>query len=180
MEDTPGPITILIRRVQQGDEDARNELWEKLYPILRRKASALLKQDEVRAVARPSDILQAAFIQLLAREKIGWNDSRHLMNFAVGVMRHLITDLARNPLKKARANKPLDDSPDIELDEDFSWVEVDEALNQLEAVNPEAAKIVELRLYAGLRNEEIAHNLEISVSTVKRKIEFARGFIMSR
>ncbi len=180
MDDTPGPITILIRRVQQGDEDARNELWEKLYPILRRKASALLNQDDVRAVARPSDILQGAFIQLLAREKVGWNDSKHLMNFAVRVMRNLITDLARTQLKHARAHVAWDDAPDIVINNDINLLEINEALNQLEEVNPEAVKVVELRFYGGLGNEEIADNLDISISTVKRRIDFAKGFIMSR
>lgn len=180
MSDTPGPITILIRRVQQGDEAARNELWETLYPLLRKKAADMLRQDDVAGVARPSDILQGAFIQLLAREKIGWNDSKHLMRFAAKVMRHLIIDMARNPLRKARMHMALEDRPEIELNKNLDHEKLNEALTQLEAVNPEAAKAVELRFYAGLTNDEVADNLGISVATVKRRIDFAKGFIMSR
>lgn len=180
MSETPGPITQLIRRVQSGDDAARNELWEKLYPLLRQKAAAMIRIDEVGRVARPSDILQGAFVQLLAREKLGWNDSHHLIRYASTVMRNLITDLARGPLKRARAGVPISEEFEFGTSHDLSWIEVDEALNQLEKINPVAAKVVELRAYGGLSNEEIAANMGISLATVKRRFEFARAFIEAR
>jgi RNA polymerase sigma factor (TIGR02999 family) len=180
MSDVPGPITQLIRRVQTGDEAARHQLWEELYPLLRQRAAAMLRSDDVGGVARASDILQGACLQLLAREKMGWNDSRHLIRYATTVMRNLITDLARGPLKRARAGIPITDEADFIINHDVSWIEVDEALNQLETINVEAARVVELRAYGGLSNEEIATNLGISVATVKRRFEFARAFIESR
>jgi RNA polymerase sigma factor (TIGR02999 family) len=180
MSEMPGPITELIQRVQKGDEKARNELWEQLYPLLRQKAAAMIRLDEVGGVARPSDILQGAFVQLLAREKMGWNDSRHLMRYATTVMRNLITDLARGQLKRARAGVPIDDELGLVMSDDLSWIDVDEALQQLEEINAEATRVVELRAYAGLSNEEIAENLGISLATVKRRFEFARAFIEDR
>lgn len=180
MSEMPGPITELIQRVQKGDEKARNELWEQLYPLLRQKAAAMIRLDEVGGVARPSDILQGAFVQLLAREKMGWNDSRHLMRYATTVMRNLITDLARGQLKRARAGVPIDDELGLVMSDDLSWIDVDEALQQLEEINAEATRVVELRAYAGLFNEEIAENLGISLATVKRRFEFARAFIEDR
>jgi RNA polymerase sigma factor (TIGR02999 family) len=169
-----------MQRVRSGDEQARNELWEKLYPLLRQKAAAMIRLDEVGGVARPSDILQGALVQLLAREKVGWNDSRHLIRYATMVMRNLITDLARGQLKRARAGVPIDDELNLVMSDDLSWIDVDEALKELEGINAEAARVVELRAYAGLSNEEIAENLEISLATVKRRFEFARAFIEDR
>jgi len=177
MSETPGPITKLIRRVQNGDDSARSELWEQIYPLLQQRAAAMIRVDNVGGVARPSDILQGAFIQLLAREKLGWNDSHHLMRYASTVMRNLITDLARGPLKRARAGVPLSAQLNFGKEFDVSWVDVDEALNQLEAINSQAARVVELRTYGGLSNDEIAENLGISLATVKRRFEFARAFI---
>jgi RNA polymerase sigma factor (TIGR02999 family) len=180
MDDAPGPITILIRRVQDGDDEARTELWNTFFPILRQKANVMMAGNNVGAVVRPSDILQGAFVQLLAREKLGWNDSKHLLAFAVTVMRNLITDHARRRLRKDRVFIPVDESLGLVFKDDVSWVQVNEILNQLEKIDPVKAKVVELRAYGGLTNEEIANHLGISLSTVKRHLEFARGFIMSR
>lgn len=177
MSETPGPITELIQRVRGGDEAARNELWERLYPLLRKRAVAMMRVDEVGGVARPSDILQGAFVKLLARERIGWNDSHHLIRYASAVMRNLITDLARGQLKRARVGSPLSGAFGLPINHDISWVEVDEALKKLEEINPVAARVVELRAYGGLSNDEIADNLGISLATVKRRFEFARAFI---
>ncbi|NDD63787.1 MAG: hypothetical protein EBZ36_07390 [Acidobacteria bacterium] len=139
MSETPGPITELIQRVRSGDEAARNELWERLYPLLRQRAVAMMRVDEVGGVARPSDILQGAFVKLLAREKLGWNDSHHLIRYASAVMRNLITDLARGQLKRARVGTPLSGQFHLPINHDVSWVEVDEALmrqERLENQNP--------------------------------------------
>ncbi|MFZ4596277.1 MAG: ECF-type sigma factor, partial [Verrucomicrobiaceae bacterium] len=152
-------------------------LWEHIYPLLQQRAAAMIRIDDVGGVARPSDILQGAFVQLLARERLGWNDSRHLIRYASAVMRNLITDLARGPLKRARAGVPLSQQLNFGVEYDVSWVDVDEALRRLEEIISQAARVVELRTYGGLSNEEIADNLGVSLATVKRRFEFARAFI---
>lgn len=177
----PEPITDLIRLVQKGDEEARKKLWNLVFPILKQRAEVMLKNDRVGGAIRPSDLLQDAFIQLIGHEKIGWNDRKHLYAFAVAVMRHLVTDQARRRFHKDRVFTPVDDALGIIFNDDVSWVEVDEILKQLEAEHGAAkARIVEMRAYAGLTNEEIAEQLGISLATVKRHLTLARAFIMSR
>jgi RNA polymerase sigma factor (TIGR02999 family) len=176
----PEPITQLINQARNGDEKARKRLWDIVFPVLKEKAKRLLKGDEVAGVMRPSDLLQEAMIQLLRREKVGWNDRKHLFGFAVRVMRNIITDHARRSLRKGRLATPIDEALELIINEDVSLVEVDEVLNQLAKVDPVKAEIVELRLYGGLTNEEIADHLEIAVATVKRHMTTARAFIMSR
>jgi RNA polymerase sigma factor (TIGR02999 family) len=177
----PEPITDLIRQAQKGDEDARKKLWDLVFPIMKQRAEAMLKNDRVGGVIRPSDLLQEAFVQLIAHEEIGWNDRKHLYAFAVTVMRNLVTDQARRQLRKDRAFTAVDDALGIAFNEDVSWVEVDEILEQLEAEHGAAkARVVELRAYAGLTNQEIAEHLGISLATVKRHLLLARAFIMSR
>lgn len=174
------PITELIERVREGDQEARTKLWDIVMPILRGRAEKMLQADRVGGLMRPSDLLQDAFLQLIAKEKIGWKDRQHLFRFAARVMRNLVTDQARRHLREDRRFAAVSESMEIEVNDDVSWVEVDEILGQLEAIDPDKAAVVELRAYGGLTNEEIAEHLEISVSTVKRHIDFARAFIMSR
>ncbi|MDX2032771.1 MAG: ECF-type sigma factor [Blastocatellia bacterium] len=175
------PITDLIALVREGDEAARGKLWGIVFPILESRARAMLNNDRVGGVIRPSDLLQEAFVQLIAREKVGWNDRRHLFGFAVMVMRNLVTDQARRRLRKEQFFTPVDEALGIVINDDVSWVEVDDLLKRLETEHgAEKARVVELRAYAGLTNEEIAEQLEISLATVKRHMKIARAFLMSR
>lgn len=175
------PITDLIAQVRGGDEAARVKLWGIVFPILEKRARVMLNNDRVGGVIRPSDLLQEAFVQLIAREKVGWNDRKHLYAFAVTVMRNLVTDQARRRLRKDQVFTPVDEALDVVFNDDVSWVEVDDLLKRLEQEHgAERARVVELRAYAGLTNEEIAEQMEISLATVKRHMQVARAFLMSR
>lgn len=174
------PITDLINQAKAGNQEARTKLWNIVWPILRDKADGMLKDDRVGGFVRPSDVVQGAMLQLLVREPIGWNDRKHLFGFAVMVMRNIITDIARRRFRDDRLQAPLDDDLGIAITNDVSWVAVNEALTQLEAINAERARAVEMRAYGGLTNEEIAEHLEISISTVKRHMKIGGAFILSR
>src|SRR5262249_5110065 len=176
----PEPITELIDRVRKGDQEARTRLWNLIFPILKVRAEIALNGNNVAGVMRPSDLVQDASLQLLAHEKEGWKDRNHLIAFAVMVMRHIVIDRARGPLGKARVQVQLDESSDLIVSNDVSWVEVDEILTRLAASDPNKARVVELRLYGGLTNQEIAEVMEISVATVKRHLTFSRAFIMAQ
>lgn len=177
---TEEPITKLLERARKGDEEARARLWNVLLPVLRQRARQELAGNNVAGFVSASDILQGAVEQLLRREKLGFKNRQHLMAFAVTAMRHIIIDLARKHKPNERHLVPVDEQLGLKINADISWPEVGEILEKLEARNSEAAKAVELRAFGGFNNEEIADELECSVTTVKRHLQLARAFIMGR
>lgn len=184
LSDIPEPITQLINQVRNGDAEAREQLWRIFYPILKDKAKLLLRNDDpVAGVMTPSDLIQEAMVQLMKNEKIGWNDRNHLFRFAVRIMRHIIIDYARGPLRRARLTIPISETLNLEFNKDLGpdkLIEIDDLINQLAKIDPVKADIVEMRLYGGMTIEEIADCLGIPVATVKRHMATAQAFIMSK
>lgn len=177
---TKEPITALLKRVRTGDEEARQLLWSILLPLLEQRAHQALNGNNVAEFVTTSDVLQGAIEQLLRREQLDFNDRQHLMGYAVTVMRHIIIDLARKHKPNQRRLVPVDEQLGLKINEDFSWIEVDEILNQLAELDPVKARIVELRAFADFTNEQIAEELGISLATIKRHLKIARAFIMGR
>lgn len=174
------PITNLIAKVREGDEEARDRLWKAILPLLKEKAEANLKGNNVAGVMHPSDLLQDAFLALMKREKIGWNDRIHLYAFAATAMHHIMIDQARKHLAGDRAPLPMDDFLGVPIKTHLSVIEVNEALDQLAAKDPVKARVVVLRLFGGLTSEEIAEATGLARATVTRHLTFSRAFIMSR
>lgn len=176
----PEPITQLIEKVRKGDADARNQLWEVILPLLKQKAEADLRGNNVGGVMRPSDLAQDAAIELIKREEIGWKDRVHLYAFAATAMRHIMIDRARKHLAGNRAPLPIDELLGEASQNDVTMIEMDELLDQLAAREPAKARVVELRLFGGLTNDEIAEVTGLSLATVKRHLTFSRAFLLSR
>lgn len=177
---TEEPITELLERARQGDQQARERLWNVFLPVLRERAHRELAGNNVAGFVSTSDILQGAVEQLLRREKLGFANRQHLMGFAVDVMRHVIIDLARKHKPGQRHLVPVDEQLGLRIDHDVSWPEVGDILDQLAVRNAEAERVAVLRAFGGFSNQEIAGELGCSLSTVKRHLQLARAFIMGR
>lgn len=180
LKEIAAPITLLIGKVREGDDDAREELWKIFFPLLKQKADSCLRGNNVAAVMNPSDLVQDASLVLHKHEEIGWNDRAHLYAFAATVMRHIIIDRARKHLAKNRIQLPIEDLTGEQASHDPSVLEIDEILRQLAQVDPVRARVVELRFFGGLTNEEIAHVTGVSLASVKRYLTFSRAFILAR
>lgn len=177
---TEEPITKLLESARQGDQQARERLWNVLLPVLRERAHWMLAGNNVAGIVTTSDILQGAVEQLLGREAEGFNNRRHLMGFAVTAMRHIIIDLARKHKPGQRHLVPVDEQLGLQIDDDVSWPEVGDILDQLATRNADAARAAVLRAFGGFTREEIAEELGCSLATVGRYLQLARAFIMGR
>lgn len=174
------PITLLIGKVREGDDGAREQLWKIFFPLLKQKADSCLRGNKLAAFMNPSDLVQDASLVLLKHEEIGWNDRAHLYAFAATVMRHIIIDRARKHLAKNRIQLPIDELTGEQTPHDSSVLEIDEILDQLASADLVRARVFELRFFGGLTHEEISHVTGVSLATVKRYLTFSRAFILAR
>ncbi|MCC6989315.1 MAG: sigma-70 family RNA polymerase sigma factor [Acidobacteria bacterium] len=186
MSSPPGEeLTRLLHEWSNGHSDALPRLMELVYPELHRIAARHLSRERAGHTLQPTALVSEAYMRL-AQQQPGkqWNDRTHFFAVAARVVRAVLVDHAR-----ARgAVKRGDGAVGVELAEGHASVaarpvdllDLDAALVELEAMNAEQSRIVELRYFAGLSIDETAEALAISPSTVKRGWLAAKTWIRRR
>lgn len=186
MASPPEPgLTQLLHEWSQGRADALPRLMELVYPELHRIAARHLSRERAGHTLQPTALVSEAYMRL-AQQQPGkqWNDRTHFFAVAARVVRAVLVDHAR-----ARgAVKRGDGAVGVELDElhgsvpapPVDLLDLDAALVELEAMNAEQSRIVELRYFAGLSIDETAEALAISPSSVKRGWLAAKTWIRRR
>lgn len=175
------PPTELLQRWRGGDNDARDKLLSLLYDDLRRLAASMLNQDAMRVHIDPTELVNEGAMRLLGLERIEWNDRAHFLAVSSNVMRRVLVDQARRRRAGKRDGQHVTLLTNVAGSEsDLDILELDEALAALAELSEERARIVELRFFAGMSNDEIAQALDISPSTVKRRWRVARAWLASR
>jgi len=181
--DTSRNLTGLLHRWRDGDKEAGNQLMAALYPNLRRVAAHYLCQERPGNTLQPTALVHELYLKLFSGEPIQWQDRAHFLALAAQQLRRVIIDNAR--MRRAekrgghRVRVPLSEAnAAVPTNEDL--LALDQELNKLEALHARSGRVVELRFFGGLREEEIAEVLGISVATVKRDWEFARAWLLSR
>lgn len=186
MSSPPGEeLTRLLHEWSSGHADALPRLMELVYPELHRIAARHLGRERAGHTLQPTALVSEAYMRL-AQQQPGkqWNDRTHFFAVAARVVRAVLVDHAR-----ARgAVKRGDGAVGVELQEAHASIaarpvdllDLDAALVELEAMNAEQSRIVELRYFAGLSIDETAEALAISPSTVKRGWLAAKTWIRRR
>jgi RNA polymerase sigma-70 factor, ECF subfamily len=163
---------------------AEDLLASAIYPELRRLARRYLSGERAGHTLQTTELVHEAWLRLFGAETITYQDRAHLMALMATQMRRVLVDHARrrNALKGPGAAIRValgDDLPGTPApDEDI--LAVDEALRALEAIDHRASRVVELRFFAGLGEEEAALALGVSLSTLKRDWAFARAWLFDR
>jgi RNA polymerase sigma factor (TIGR02999 family) len=176
----PQTVTVLLRRWQQGDQEALGELAPRVYKELRRIAQRFMRGEAAGHTWQPTDLVHEAYLEL-ADAKVDFQDRVHFMAVAAQQMRRLLVDHARGKHRAKRGGglqaltfdeevlatrTPVDDLLDL-----------DTALERLAAQDARKAQILELSVFGGLSYEEIAQVLEISPATVNRDLRFAKAWV---
>lgn len=173
-------VSTLLSSARAGNADAISQVFELLYGELRSVASG-----QLRGSARPiatTTLLHESYLRLLNAGSIKAEDRRHFLAYASAVMRSIVVDHAREQLaaKRGGGQRP------VTLDTDLSncltasnedVLRLHEALAQLASLDERLAKIVEMRYFAGMTEQETADTLEISTRTVQRDWEKARMYL---
>lgn len=175
-----GEITRLL---QQGDAQALEALFPIVYGELRRMAGGLFK-GEYRAnhTLQPTALVHEAYLRLVSGSgEISWQNRAHFFGIAARSMRQILV----NHAESHNAEKRGGGQPLLALDEAISFFETQnveilalhEALEKLSALDKRQSDLVELKFFGGLKSEEIAEVLQISISTVTREWEMARTWL---
>lgn len=177
------PITLLLAEWKQGDKDAFDKLIAYVYDDLKQRASVYMKFQRPEHSLQTTGLVHEAFIKLVDKNEIDWQDRQHFLAIASKVMRRILIDYARhrNRVKRGGKNENItfEETKYIlaEKNSQVNLINLDEALNKLASFDERQAKIVELKYFGGLTMDEIAGILDISESTVKRDWNIAKAWL---
>lgn len=172
-------VTQLLERWSGGDEDALHRLTPLVYAELRKIAKRQLRNERADHTLQSTALVNEAFLRLIKQPGVQWQNRAHFFAVASEMARRILVDYAkaRNAKKRGGPKISLDDAPEPFLAADADVIAVDDALQELAALDQRQAKIVELRYFAGLTIEETAEVMGISTPTVKRDWLVARAFL---
>ncbi|MBI1853399.1 MAG: RNA polymerase subunit sigma-70 [Planctomycetes bacterium] len=182
MTDPQDPrITLLLQRMEAGDESAGAALAPLVHAELRRLAGDLMRGQPAGHTLQATALVNEAWIRLAGDGDVAWRDHRHFFRVAAKAMRSILVDHARRKaaLKRAGAGErvPLDDAIEAYEKRSIDLVAVDEALERLAAVDGDLVRLVELRFFAGLSIPETARVLDVSTPTIERGWRTARAIL---
>lgn len=179
-------ITLLLGRIQNGDELARQEVFDMAYAELRGLARSLMRNERPEHTLQPTALVHEAAARLLQGESLAEMKGREYFFAAMArAMRQVLVSHARtrNRLKRGGEYQrvPLDDAIDyVEQEHEFDLIALDDALNDLQQHSERHSEVVTLRFFGGLSIDDIAEHLGISGSTVVRDLRFARAWLGTR
>jgi len=182
----PPEITVLLNRWRGGDKDAESTLIALLYPALRQIALRALRPSGHQISLRATELAHEAYLRLIG-QRTPWVNRQHFLAISARVTRNVLIDLIRERSAQKRGAGveilTLQIDADAEIAEEgdrIDWLQLEQALQQLEVRDAVAARIVELRYFGGLNNDEVADVLDIGVATVVRHWKFARAWLHRR
>jgi RNA polymerase sigma factor (TIGR02999 family) len=180
----PEDVTRLLHEWRNGSRDALDRLIPLVYAELRARAGQQLSENRQNRTLQTTALVHEAYVRLVDQHSVQWQNRAHFFAIAAQLMRRIVVDDARYRLRDKRgAGAIAERLEDISLPAPEPGVDaidalaLDRALRELEALDPEQARIVELRFFGGLTLEETATVLEVSPSTVKREWAIAKGWL---
>jgi RNA polymerase sigma factor (TIGR02999 family) len=177
-------LTALLADVRLGHEAARDELVTLVYPELKRIAARHMRQERPGHTLRTTGLIHEVYVRLFGSNNADWQGRAHFFAAVGREMRHILVDYARARHAKKRPDARLQLSlSDVDVaagEPDEDLLALDEALSQLETVEPRACRVVELRYFTGLSEREAAEAMGISVATLKRDWQFAKAWLFDR
>jgi len=178
-----GDVTQILSRIEDGDPHAANQLLPLVYEELRKLASSRMSQEAVGQTLQPTALVHEAFMRLVGSESgQDWDNRGHFFAAAAEAMRRILIDNARrkNSAKRGgdQARHDLrDDDAVLHPDNSDTLLALDDALTRFAEVEPDMARMVELRYFTGLTIEETAKVLGVSPRTTKRNWAYARAWL---
>lgn len=179
-EDSPSQISQLLTQWSAGEEQALDELMPRVYRELRAMAARQLRNERPDHTLQTTGLVHEAFLRLIQQEGVEWTNRAHFYAVASTAMRRVLVDYARRRQAEKRGGDPQRvslDKVELAVSPDVDLIDLEDCLARLEELDPQQAKVVELRYFAGCTIDEVAEVLEISPSTVQREWRMAKVWL---
>lgn len=162
----------------EGGSQPHFDAVDRLYSQLRLLASEALATQDDPETRHPTELVSATFEELFRSRERPWFDRHQFFEQAARAMRRLVVRRSRERLSSREVPTDLSEVDAVVFEREQELVDLDEALAELERVEPRYTRIIELRYFARLSVPEVAELLGVSKSTVEREWRFARAWLM--
>jgi RNA polymerase sigma factor (TIGR02999 family) len=174
-------VTQLLLQVKRGDKSAENRLLEVVYPTLKRIAQRYLRREHSGHTLQPTALVNEAYLRLAGLMDQDWQNRSHFFAVSAQLMRRILVDYARHRKAQKRDGDlrrvELVDGIAVSDDRLQAILAIDEALRRLEKFDSRRSRVVELRFFGGMTEQEVAEILNVSPRTVKRDWTLAKAWL---
>ena len=180
-ESPASDVTQLLLSWRAGDPASGDLLLPMIYAELHAQAARALRREAPGHTLQATALVNEAYLRLIDQRRVEWKNRAHFFGVCAQVMRRILVDHARARLadKRGGGAQPLSlhDADGVAGESDVDVLALHDALEALAALDPQQARVVELRYFSGLNIEETAEALDISPATVKREWAVARAWL---
>jgi RNA polymerase sigma factor (TIGR02999 family) len=181
MNDASIDVTLLLNQLSSGNQEVLAELIPLVYDQLRRLAAYHLRAERSNHTLQATALVHEAYMHLVDQKHVDWKNRNHFFGVAAHLMRRILLMHARKVHAAKRGGSvqriSLDEAVVFTREVSAELVALDELLVKLTALDPQQARVVELRFFAGLSVEETAELMSISTATVKRDWAMAKAWL---
>ena len=174
-------ITGLLVDWSNGDQAALDKLLPLVEQELHRLAHAYMRRENPDHTLQTTALVNEAYLKLIDQKKTHWQNRAHFFAIAAKIMRRILLNYARDQHRQKRGGNAvqvsLSEVATFTLERPEELIALDDALERLTAVDERKSRVVELKYFGGLENEEIAEVLKISAITVMRDWKFAKAWL---
>jgi RNA polymerase sigma factor (TIGR02999 family) len=177
-------ITQVLQAIRSGDGRASEELLPLVYAELRQLAAARMNHEASGQTLQATALVHEAWLRMVGDSNRTWQNRAHFFGAAAEAMRRILVENARRKSRLKRGGGQIRlDIDDLDLaatSPDDKVLLMDEALEQLRTQDPEKARIVVMKFFGGLTNQEVAENLGVTERTVERQWAYAKAWLFQK
>ncbi len=174
-------VTQLLLAWSRGDSSALEQLLPLVDAELRRLAHAYMRRENPAHTLQTSALVNEAYLRLVDQQHVQWQNRAHFFGITAQLMRRILLDHARGHARTKRGGNarlvPLDDAATVSGQKAAELIALDDALMELERFDARKSRLVELRFFGGLSNEEVAEVMGLSLRTVEREWQKAKAWL---
>ena len=181
MTSSSSSVSQLLIAWSQGDEAALEQLTPLVYDELHRLARRYMRRESPGHTLQTSALVNEVYLRLIDQTNVSWQNRSHFFGIASRLMRRILVDHARSHARQKRGGNAqrlsLDATAVLTKEPDVDLVAIDEALTRLAELDSQKSRIVEMKFFGGLTNDEVAECLNVSSRTIEREWRKSKAWL---